>query len=202
MGLWRSVGHVLGSLESTWLTGGLAQRIAQSQYREQRNRTYRTYRTYKTGALGAVYAMRSENFGAHGCQRAIDLSVKSVLSVQVRFTLHPPCALRSVHRAYKRHSTWLTGGLAQHIPQCIYCGQCRNGPLRTGTDAYGRWAQGILRAVCRLNTQDLSVNSVFVRTGPFYLCALHKVLCTPGGYLPSILMNFGRAVSKSTPYQL
>ena len=24
MGLWRSVGHVLGSLESTWLTGGLA----------------------------------------------------------------------------------------------------------------------------------------------------------------------------------
>ena len=79
MGLWRSVGHVLGSLESTWLTGGgLAQRIAQSRYRGQRNRTYRTYRTYKTEALGAVYAMRSENSGAHGCQRAKDLSVKSV----------------------------------------------------------------------------------------------------------------------------
>ena len=78
MGLWRSVGHVLRKRHSTWLTGGQAQRIAQSRYRGQRNRTYRTYRTYKTGSLGAVYAMRSENSGAHGCQRAKDLSVKSV----------------------------------------------------------------------------------------------------------------------------
>ena len=78
MGLWRSVGHVLRKRHSTWLTGGLAQRIAQSRYCGQRNRTYKTYRTYKTGALGAVYAMRSENSGAHGCQRAKDLSVKSV----------------------------------------------------------------------------------------------------------------------------
>ena len=71
-GLWRSVDHVQGSLESTWLTGGLAQRIVQSRYCGQRNRTYRTYRTYKTGALGAVCAMCYGNAGVHGCQSAIE----------------------------------------------------------------------------------------------------------------------------------
>ena len=42
------------------------------------------------------------------------------------------------------HSLWL----AQRIAQSRYCGQSRNGQLRTLTDAYGRWDFGVVWVMC------------------------------------------------------
>ena len=84
---------------------------------------------------------------------------------------------------------WGEGWLAEHIVQSRYCGQCRNGHLRTGTDFYGRLAQGI---VCAMYWGIFGVHgslascalSVFVRSsGPFWSVSLcsHPVLCIIGG---------------------
>ena len=141
---------------------------------------------------------------------------------------------------------FLLAGIAHYAVHIVWAMPVRTltdgyGHLRTGTDTYGRLAQGIVCAMCFQNSGAHGslascALSVQFRSVPFssvFPCS-HPVLCiiggsrgrsptadligaarlplTPcvppairprcGGYLPSILMNLGRAVSKSTPYQL